>query len=278
MMKRVFSLLRRLGELCQNRQISRSSAALSYYLTMSLFPVIVCLYSLLGSNYEKMLQILDLADKLMNPETTRFLKSFLRYVASNSDPGLPTAALLLLLSSASAAARVMQTSLREIRGDTEKHRNLRGWLFSFLFSLAFLAALYFGILVMLTGQSFLEFVDRAMQVVSISRSWSWLRFPVLGGLVFLTLWGVYAASGVGHVKKRSTAPGALVGTLGIVVMSLVFSVFIAASSRYPLVYGSLDSIILLMFWLFLCGEMIFIGAAVNVLCSERKGRSGGERE
>ena len=61
-----------------------------------------------------------------------------------------------------------------------------------------------------------------------------------------------------------TAPGALAGTLGIVLMSWIFSVFIAASVRYPLVYGSLASLILLMFWLFLCCQVIYLGAAVNL--------------
>ena len=46
-------------------------------------------------------------------------------------------------------------------------------------------------------------------------------------------------------------------------MSWLFSGFIAASSRYPLVYGSLASMILLMFWLFLCSQLIYLGAALN---------------
>ena len=270
MLLNLLNFLRRLGELCLRKQISRASAALAYFLTMSLFPVIVCLYALLGSNADRLLEILELGDKLLNPETTRFLKSFLKYVAGNPDPGLLAAALLLLLSSASAAARSLQLSLREIRGEAQKRGGLRGWLFSYFFSLAFLAALYFGILVMLTGQSFLEFAERALPGLSLSRAWSWLRFPVLGGLVFLTLWGVYAVYGGVHGAGHSAASGALAATVGIVLMSWFFSGFIAASARYPLVYGSLDSLILLMFWLFLCGEMLFLGAAVNVLNGERR--------
>ncbi len=270
MMQCVFRFLRRLGELCLQKQISRASAALAYSLTMSLFPVIVCLYALLGSNADKLIEILDLADRLLNPETTRYLRSFLEYVAGNPDPGLLAAALLLLLSSASAAARSLQLSLREIRGEAGASRSLRGWLFSYLFSLTFLAALYFGILVMLTGQRFLELLERAAPGLPLSRAWSWLRFPVLGALIFLTLWGVYAVYGGGHGAGRSAAPGALAATAGIVLMSWVFSGFIAASARYPLVYGSLDSFILLMLWLFLCGEMLFFGAVINVLNGERK--------
>jgi len=69
-------------------------------------------------------------------------------------------------------------------------------------------------------------------------------------------------------------------------MSFVFSVFIGASAKYPLVYGSLASVILLMFWLHLCCQIIFIGAAFNIalrndrlrLLKEKLSRGSREKE
>ena len=166
----------------------------------------------------------------------------------------------------------MQKGLREIRGETRWRAGLRSWLLSFFFSLAFVAALYFGILVMLTGQTFLEFVERTIPFLSISRSWTWMRFPVLGGLVFLTLWGTLEVAGRKQRDGRSAAPGALTATLGIVLMSWLFSEGIAVSSRYSLVYGSLASLILLMFWLYLCCQIIYLGAALNIALRDVQGK------
>lgn len=278
MLQRACRALRRVGGIFLEKQIPRTAAAMAYYLTMSLFPLIICLYALLGRNYDKMLEILEMADTFVSVESTRYLKSFLLYIANNPSRGMLTAALLLLLSSASAAVRVMQREMREIRGGGESGKGLRDWLLSLLFSLAFLAALYFGILVMLTGKTFLELVERAVPVLPVSMAWTWLRFPVLGGLVFLTLMGMYLMSGLGERSRGRTAPGALAATAGIVLMSGVFSGFIAVSARYPLVYGSLASIILLMFWLFLSGEMIFLGAAVNQTIREHRERKENETE
>ena len=55
-------------------------------------------------------------------------------------------------------------------------------------------------------------------------------------------------------------------------MSGIFSRFIAVSYRYPLVYGSLASIILLMVWLFLCSQTIYLGAAVNACLDQQKAK------
>ena len=255
-----------------DEQVPRAAAAMSYYLTMSLFPLIVCLYALLGRNYESMLRILELADRVVSPETTRYVKGFLIYVANHSGSGMLLAAVMLLLSSASAGVRVMQLELREIRGRQSSWLGLKGWLFSLVFSLGFVAVLYFGILVMLTGPTVLAFVEKILPMLPITKSWDWLRFFVLGGLVFLTLWGVYAVSALHGGEKGHTAPGALLGTLGIVLMSMAFSAFIAVSARYPLVYGSLAAMILRMFWLFLSCQMICIGAALNTVIARERGK------
>lgn len=51
----------------------------------------------------------------------------------------------------------------------------------------------------------------------------------------------------------------LVSSMALVVSSAIFSWFIGLSSRYSLVYGSLVSIIILLIWLYLCGQILFLG-------------------
>lgn len=270
MLRRILWVCKDTVRLCLDKQIPRSAAALSYYLTMSVFPLIICLYTLLGNSYGKMMQVVDFLDQFLSPETTRYIKHFLEYVATNQNTAMLLAGLMLLLTSASAAVRTMQLSIGEMQGG-KRFRGMGDFLFSLVIAVAFTAAMYFAILVMLTGEDFLALIESWIPVIHISRAWHWMRFLVLGGLEFVILWAIYDA-----MRRRDleylTAPGALLGTVGIVLMSWVFSVFIAASARYPLVYGSLASLILLMFWLFLCCQVIYIGAALNIAIWNEKRR------
>ena len=50
----------------------------------------------------------------------------------------------------------------------------------------------------------------------------------------------------------------------MLVVSMASSAVISTSVRYPLVYGSLASVIVLLFWLYVCGAVLFLGSAVNV--------------
>ena len=62
----------------------------------------------------------------------------------------------------------------------------------------------------------------------------------------------------------ATATGAAAGALSLLLVSMVFSHFLSESVKYPLLYGSIASVILMMLWLYLCGIVLFLGAAVNV--------------
>ena len=75
-----------------------------------------------------------------------------------------------------------------------------------------------------------------------------------------------ASAGITTLEDISiyTEDGALAATLAMVGVSIAFSLFIGASARYPLVYGSLASVILLMFWLYTACVVIYCGAAVNI--------------
>ena len=63
--------------------------------------------------------------------------------------------------------------------------------------------------------------------------------------------------------SRRQFHGALVAAIGMAAISVLFSWLFGRSAKYPLVYGSLASMILLMVWLNLLSYMIVIGSAVN---------------
>ena len=261
-MKKFLRLLGEMAALYNEKRVTKASAALSYYLTMTLFPLIICLYALLGENYYQALQVLDFLERFLSAETIRVLRSFLLHLSINSNRAILAAGLTILISSSSAAVRTLQSTIGEMQGG-QRYRGLSDILFSLLFSVVFIAAMYFAILVMLTGKDILGLINSYLPFVDVSRSWQWLRFLLLGGIEFLILWGIYLASRRSKDRYRCY-PGAILSMLAMVVVSYLFSICIAASTRYPLVYGSLASLILLMFWLYLCCQVIFVGAAFNI--------------
>ena len=259
---KALQVLRQILRIYGDKSIPRAAAALSYYLTMTIFPLIICLYYLLGSNYSKALEIVEFLNEFMSADTVRIVRNFLTYVAYGHSTAMFIAGVTVLLTSASAAVRTLQLTIGEMQGG-RRFQGLRDFIFSLVFSLAFLASMYFGIVVMFTGRDFIELLNGWLPFIDISSSWQWIRFLLLGGIALVSFCGIYQVS-KRRCDRYPILPGALFATVGRVVTSWVFSVFISASTRYPLVYGSLASLILLMFWLFLSCQVIYLGAAFNI--------------
>ena len=275
-MKKLINLIKRIIYYYNVKQIPLASAGLCYYMMMTVFPLIICLYTLLGKNYEQILRILDFAEDFMSPDAMDTIRSFFNYVASNHSMAMAVAALIVLVTSASAGVRSMQATIGRMQGGA-RYKGITGFLFSIAFSVVFLAALWFAILVMFSSQELLRLSSRWLPFLDISENWHEIKYFLLAFIMFLLLWGIYRISRK-HGTRYPTWPGAVLATLGIVGMSLVFSAFIAVSARYSLVYGSLASVILLMYWFYLICQVIYIGAAMNVSLRDLRKRKGGEME
>ena len=267
-MWKAFDILKRMFVLYIEKGIPRAAAALSYYMTMTFFPLLICLYSLLGKNYMRIMEAVRFLSQFVSADITHMLRSFMSHVALSGSNTILVAGLTVLLTSASAGVRSLQVTIGEMQGGTRYH-GFKGILFSLIFSVVFVAAIYFAIVVIFTGRDFLQTVNGWLPFIDIGSSWQWIRFLLLAGIFFVIVWAVYAVSKQRYREYR-TFPGAAFATIGMVVMSYAFSVFIAASTRYPLVYGSLASLILLMFWLFLSCQIIYLGAALNLVLRDIK--------
>lgn len=248
--------------LYRGNRLNTASAALSYYLTMTAFPLLICLYTMLGNSYESALRIVRLASGILAPDTIKLIEEFLDYISENNSTAMLIAGLLVLISYASSALRSLQGTLCAMQGG-HKYEGLRHYVFSVAFSLVFLSAMYFAVLVMLSGGKFISFINRVLPFLDISVAWVFIRFLALAGIFFCVVWGIY------EMPKRSTDGyptfiGALLASVAMLAVSMVFSFVISRSSNYPLVYGSLASIILLMLWLYSCCTVIYCGAAINI--------------
>lgn len=271
MFKNVLLFLREFADMYTGKRLPRAAAALSYFLTMTVFPMLIVIYSLLGSSYEKAMRILDFARRFLAEDTAAYIGEFLRYVAAHNSTAMLIAGLSLVLTSASAATRTMDFTIAEMQGG-QRFKGARSFVLSLLYSAIFVMTVYFSMVVMLTGREVMARINDILPFVDLSLSWNWMRFVVMFGIELTFIWVIYRVPQKSG-EKYHVFTGALIASLSIVADSVVFSIFIGASTRYPLVYGSLSAVILLMFWLYTCGLIIYCGAAINIVVRNMKNRA-----
>ena len=261
---KVFIYLAEALELYLQKSVPRASASLAYYLTLSVFPLIICISGLLGTLNLEASSVINLLNGLLPASTLETLIEYLNYVSENRSVPLIIGGLLLLITASSAAYRTISATMVDIQG-ASLFSGIVGAIFSFVFSIIFLLVIYASIFIVITGRWFWTILENRFELTFLVNLWSWFRFVLLFLMLFVLVSLIYKLTTPHRSPRRPIITGAAAASVALVLVSVIFSLFIGRSSRYPLVYGSLTSIIVLMLWLYICGTILILGSIVNYL-------------
>lgn len=248
------------------KRVTRSAAELAYFLMLSFFPLLICLHAAVARAGLGPDELRSLTGGLLPPQAMEILLDYTTYVAETYSPALLAAGVFMLFGSSSAAFRALIDVMDEIFGQKRFH-GLRHVVASVFFSAGMLATIYGCIALLVTGQWFLALVNSLLGTHGFFQGWLHMRFFILFLLLLLMISLFYRAVAP-RGRRVPIWPGAVFAAVALLGVSLVFSAFIGYSSRYSLVYGSLTSIIVLLVWLYLCGNMVIIGNVVNFVLSQ----------
>ncbi len=262
--------------------VSRSAASLSYFLILTLFPLLVCVNYFIGLFHLDLEHFLSSLDQLLPPGALAIVSDYLGYVSHIQSPALLWASLFTILLSASAGLRTLLLTMEQLY-EVSTPRPLRRLTASVLLSLLFLLTIYLSVVVIFTGDWFFTLLERGLPgpvarllpLQALSRLWVWLRYLLLFCFVLLLVLMVYRAGPPRPLLGRGAVLLSSLGaSLAIVAASALFSWFIGLSSRYALVYGSLASIVILLVWLYLCSGILLLGAVAGRVLSQGPGPEG----
>ena len=112
-------------------------------------------------------------------------------------------------------------------------------------------------------------VHQLQRIASIGQI---VAVPLLFGLLLL----IYTYVPGGRRTLRSQLPGAVFATAGWLIFSRVFSFYIVHFWRLSYIYGSLTAVILVILWLYVIINLLFIGAGLNAELLPKGFAPGGE--
>ncbi len=260
--------IRELVEIYVNSRVPRSAAELSYFLTLSIFPTLICVHAMLSKFLPGISLTLDELAGIVPSETLDIISDYLQYVAFHNSRTLLTAGVLGMATTSAAAFRSIHSIMGDIQG-VSRFRGVFALLFSFVFSLVFMAAIYFGIIVMVTGDWLIGYIGRVFPMIAGLALWNVLKFPLMLVIFILIIYGLYRITAPANIRG-TFFQGAVSAAILLVLVSVLFSWFISMSTRYPLIYGSLASIIIFMLWIYICGQILIMGNALNVVLRRHK--------
>lgn len=263
MFGRLKHTLNHIGGVYVKLHVPRSAAALSYNLTMSIFPFLICVSAILGSLKITDNSLFAIWEDIIPGEVLSVVSGYLKYVGGNISSLMIFVGIVAMVSTSSAVIRTIMSIFEEIQGKS-RFTGIIGAVYSIAVSLVFLVVIYASGLIILSGEWLLTLLKQYFGFSDLLTVWQWVRFLLLFFLLLSIIFGIYKLTAPKEKKHVRRMPGASLASLLLVGVSMIFSKLISASVKYAVIYGSLASFIILMFWIYICSIILIMGNVFNV--------------
>lgn len=254
-----------------SKQVSRSAAQLAYFLILTFFPILICINGFIGLLHLDAATLLSGLEEFLPKDAISVVGDYIGYITTNQSTTMLIAGLMGVLFSSSAAFRALMSIMDDIY-ERKSYTGFRQLIASVIFSILFLITIYLSLVVLLTGGWLFQLMEGFFHLRpgDLPWDWQWLRFLILFCLVLLFVLLVYRLAAPRGKPRPPLLTGGILASAALVAFSVLFSWFIGMSSKYSLVYGSLASVIILLVWLYLCGNIVILGNVFNCVWYRRK--------
>ena len=254
----------------QKMGIPNHAANAGYFIVLSVFPALVLILSLLRYTSLDAGDLLHLLEGYLPTALMDAAENLIISTYAHTSTAMVSISAVGALWSASRGVYALLRGLNTIY-DAEENRGY--WytraisaFYTFLLVLALLLSLVLNVF----GEAILDALPPA------TGKFGALLGEIIDLRFFLLLFlqtGLFAAMFMALPNKKndfgSSLPGAVLASLGWLVFSKLFSVYVERFAGYTNVYGSVYAVALSMLWLYCCLSILFYGGALNKLLMEK---------
>lgn len=257
-----------------SKRVGRSAAHLAYFLILTFFPILICVSAFVGRLNLSVGDLLDGVFTVLPSGVSLIFQEYLSYLDENLSIAMLIAGIVLTVLFASAAIRGLLTFMHDLYGKSI-YRGPRQVGASIAFALLLIVAIYLSMVVVVSGNWFFHMLGDLLGLSDLAERfgvWQWLKYILLLAIMFLFILLLYRFASPTRRDTPPIIPGALLASAALVGASAIFAVAVSGSAQYSLVYGSLASVIVMLVWLYLCGNIILLGNVVNyvIFCRRQK--------
>ncbi len=254
-------------------QVPLYAANACYFMVLAVFPALLLLLGLLRYTPLEVERLGEMLRGILPEALLEGAEELILITYDNTSGAAVGLSAVTVLWSASRGIYGLLTGLNAVYGVAED----RSWFFTRLISVAytfaFLLVLLLTLFLHVFGTGILGLLENSG--VPFLRFLSW----ILGLRFFLLLFlqtGIFTAMFMALPNRRNgfwdSLPGALLASIGWLVFSNLYSIYVEHFAHLSNVYGSVYAVALSMLWLYWCICIVFYGGVLNVFLMGNQGK------
>ena len=241
------------------------AAQISFYLMLSVVPILILIIQCLGLFGISMETALNVIEQYTGNRISNVVSMLFQF----SSIGFGNIIFLIIAFWAGSRAsfsisRIANYTMTEGRNTgknffVERARAILTMLLTMISLVAAIVILCYGKIILLGILAALRIEDTAF----VDSFWLWLRWP-LGFVLYFFIIG-YNFYILPTVRKpfRTVIPGAIFAAVGMLIVSWAYTFYTGSLVNYDIMYGALSSVLALMIWFLLLSWVLILGLMCN---------------
>lgn len=248
------------------------SAQFSYYIILGIFPFIFILMSLLGRYSSFIYELLLTVESLIPHDVYKIIYNIADDSINSFNTTYLQASIVALIWSASSGSVGIIRGINKAYDCPVKSNFIAIRIKGIFFTISLIFSLQLSFVFIIAGKQLILFLQKIsiltnyiFIVINITR----YLIPIL--IFFLIFSFTYRFLPCEKVKYKSIISGALFATLGCVIGSMLFSLYIDTKIMfYNNIYGNLSGFFIFIIWIYLSSFIFLLGAEINAFNSKKK--------
>lgn len=241
------------------------AAQAAYFFMLSLIPIILLLLTLIRYTPVTKADVMTAVIQVFPRSVDGLVTSVVNQVYNQSMSIIPITVIVALWS-AGKGVLAMTYGLNCIYDCRETRNYLFLRIRATLYTVMFLLMIILLLVLSVFGNSLSTVIIGYVPLVRPVLEWI-LEVQIYVSPVILMIFMLLIYKFVPNKKNTlvEELPGAVLATLGWLLVSLFFSVYVDIFQGFSNMYGSMTTIVLIMLWMYFCMYCILLGAEFNVM-------------
>lgn len=269
--KKLYLLVMDFLKKCNDDHVTAFGAMSAFFILLSVFPFMIFFLTLTRYLPFTKDDLINIMVHMLSFEQKNMVVSLVNEIYLKTGASVFTLSIIAALWSASKGAYSIIKGLDSVY-DIDDNRNfvmlrILGIFYTIIFAFMIIAMLVLWVF----GNVLYDYVNSRFPVLA-SVTGMFLHKRMILTIVALTLLFMVIYRFVPDRKSSFLHqwPGALIASVGWMVISFVCSIYMNGFGSFSYVYGSMAGIMILLLWLYFCMSMIFYGAEINYFLENKE--------
>lgn len=250
-------------------EIGNTSVVVAYYLLLSVFPLLIAVGNILPYLKIDPNEVLPYIAEAIPESIFNTLEPAFQSLLTQTSGGLLSISAIAALWSASQSINALQIAMNKAYGVEPRKNFIVVRLVSLFVIILFLVAIVGVVVILGLGQIILEWLQPIVHLsLNFLDTFQALKWPLTSIVLFVIMFLILLVVPNVKMKLRFVIPGAVFATIGWMVLSQMFGIYVRYFTARIAGYQIIGSFIVIMLWLNFAATVVILGGIINAVVEE----------